>query len=407
MPLADALEPPRMIDATLTLHRAAAWSWDAVVVGAGPAGALAAALLARQGASVLLVDRSPFPRPKVCGCCINARALAALSAADLSDLPAGAGAVSLHSMCLAAGRRRAHLRLAGGVALSRSAFDAALVRAALADGAAFLPGTVAALGPAVGEGHLVDLRQGAIQAEVKARVILAADGLGGLFSKRGGIASAPAEPGSRIGCGVVIDCAEPFYASGVIYISCGRSGYVGLVRLEDGRLDLACAVDPSAMRAANGPGALAASLLAEADWPVPAGLEQQPWRGTAPLTRQARRVADERLFVLGDAAGYVEPFTGEGIAWALASAVALTPLALRAIHRWQPSLTGEWAERRRRLITRRQTACRLLAAVLRKPWLLGAMVSVLARLPMLAGPVMRYLNQSDVFRQPRAVRGIR
>src|SRR5262245_23559213 len=46
--------------------------WDVAVVGAGPAGSLAARELARRGASVLLVDRSPFPRPKVCGSCLNA-----------------------------------------------------------------------------------------------------------------------------------------------------------------------------------------------------------------------------------------------------------------------------------------------------------------------------------------------
>ena len=49
--------------------------WQAVVVGAGPAGALAALQLARQGVRVLLVEKRAFPRWKVCGCCLNAQAL--------------------------------------------------------------------------------------------------------------------------------------------------------------------------------------------------------------------------------------------------------------------------------------------------------------------------------------------
>ena len=52
--------------------------FDALVIGAGPAGAVAARELARRGASVLLVDKSRFPRPKVCGCCVNGAAVGTL-----------------------------------------------------------------------------------------------------------------------------------------------------------------------------------------------------------------------------------------------------------------------------------------------------------------------------------------
>jgi flavin-dependent dehydrogenase len=386
-----------MIAATLSLEQAAQRGWDVCVVGAGPAGALVSVELSRCGASVLLVDRADFPRAKVCGCCINERALSALSSAGLADLPSQAGAVGLHSVCLAAGRRVARLRLSGGVALSRSTFDSSLVRSAIHFGTAFLPGTVASLGPLAIDHRRVELQQGARKTEVMAKVVLAADGLGGMLLSRSKITSAPARAGSRIGAGVVMDGAESFYAPGVIYMTCGQAGYLGLVRLEDGRLDLACAVDTSAVRAAKGPGELAGTLIDEASWPVPRGLADQPWRGTAPLTRQAGRVAGERVFALGDATGYVEPFTGEGIAWALASAIALTPLVLRAVRTWQPSLAAEWTSLHRRIITRRQGACRLLAGLLRKPWLTAAGVAVLARLPMLAAPVVRYLNHPDSF----------
>ena len=63
-----------------------------------------------------------------------------------------------------------------------------------------------------------------------------------------------------------------------------------------------------------------------------------PGRGTASLTRQTRPIAGERFFVLGDATGYIEPFTGEGMAWAMVSGQAIAPLVRQGIKYWEPSL---------------------------------------------------------------------
>src|SRR5439155_12573761 len=102
--------------------------------------------LARMGKAVLLVDKVQFPRWKVCGCCLNAGALAALRAAGLGGLAAQCRAVPLQNVELAAGKRRVVLPLSGGAALSRETFDAALVRAAVEAGASFLAGVFASLG---------------------------------------------------------------------------------------------------------------------------------------------------------------------------------------------------------------------------------------------------------------------
>src|SRR5262249_881437 len=146
---------------------------------------------------------------------------------------------------LAAGKRSVALPLPCGVAVSREAFDAALVQAAVARGADFLPLTRAVSSAGAESARLVRLQQQATTAEGSANGVLAADGLGGTFLASSGIAR-PTRPRSRIGAGVILDTGEPFYRSGVIYMSCGRHGYVGLVRLEDGRLDVACAIDPRA-----------------------------------------------------------------------------------------------------------------------------------------------------------------
>ena len=135
-------------------------------------------------------------------------------------------------------------------------------------------------------------------------------------------------------------------------------------------------------------------LLTAAGWPLPSDMLNSRWRGTPALTRQARRVAGERVFVLGDAAGYVEPFTGEGMAWALAAGVAVAPLVIHAASSWQPDLESAWTAAYRRVVSRRQTACRATAAILRYPLLAGAVVAVLSRVPALAAPFVRHLNRS-------------
>jgi flavin-dependent dehydrogenase len=285
--------------------------------------------------------------------------------------------------------------LAGGVSLSREAFDAALVAEALAAGAAFLPGTSATLAEATSAKRILRLACGGPEGRAEANVVVAADGLGGALLARAGENAAPPEAGARIGAGTVSARAPDFYRRGTIYMTCGAGGYLGLVRLEDGRLDLAAALDASWLRRSGGAGAAATRLLAEAGWPVPPGLAQAPWRGTPALTRQARRLAAHRVFVVGDAAGYVEPFTGEGIAWALASGVAVAPLVARAASSWRPEWKPVWAARYGRVVSRRQAACRAAAAVLRQPLLTGAAVAVLACCPALAAPFVRHLNRSS------------
>jgi flavin-dependent dehydrogenase len=385
--------------ATLTLAQAARRPWPVVVVGAGPAGALAARELARRGRAVLLVDRAAFPRWKVCGCCLNVRALATLAGAGLGDLATRHGAVPLRDVLVAGRGCRARLPLPGGAVLSRSTLDAALVAEAVAAGAAFLPRTRAALGPVTAAGREVALTESGTTASVSASLVLAADGLGGQFLTGAGDVTAPPAANSRIGAGVLAADAPADFAAGCVYMACGSGGYVGLARLEDGRLDVAAAFDREAVRRAGGPGAAAAGILSEVGWPPVPGLADLPWRGTPPLTRQASRLSAERVLVLGDAAGYVEPLTGEGIAWALASAVAVAPLADRLADRWESSAGRTWAALHRRVVGGRQGTCRAAAQVLRHPRLARVAIHLLGRWPGLAGPVLRRLNAAPILPQ--------
>lgn len=396
-----------MIAATVSLSDAASRIWDVAIVGTGPAGAMAAHQLARLGRLVLLIDRASFPRWKVCGCCLNGQALAVLRAAGLSELTTRCGAVPLEAMRLAAAGRGAEIPLHGGVSLSRETFDAELVSSAIEAGAAFLPQTHVSA-TTVGERENVRSLTVATQ-RIAARVVLVADGLAGKLAVRAGVSTITTAPAARIGAGVIAAEAPAFYAPGRIFMACGRFGYLGLVRLEDNRLNLAAAFDPSWVQAMHGPGRAAVEMLAEVGWSAVPDLARMSWRGTPPLTRQARRVAGERMFLLGDAAGYIEPFTGEGMARALMAGSAVAPLAARASECWHSRLIDEWERTYRRCVGRRQILCRALAAALRWPRLTRAAIELLSRAPALASPIVRQLTEPrpSVLRLPVARAGRR
>lgn len=376
---------------TLTLSDAAATDWDAIVVGAGPAGSTAARELALAGARVLLVDKAAFPRDKVCGCCVNAAALSVLEATGLGELPGALGGVRLSAVTIRGRGCAATLPLPGGLAVSRAAFDAALAAESVRAGVAFLPSTNAALMNPSGEHLGVRLRQGQTSADVFAKTLVAADGLGGRLLAGVG-AREPAAHDARMGCGAILPNASDVLPKGVIHMACGRGGYVGMVRLDDERLDVAGAFDPAYIRQAGGPSNAVAAVLAEAGFAPLPRLAVATWKGTPALTRRASPIAGERLFVIGDAAGYVEPFTGEGIAWALASGVAVAPLALRAARAQGPSPASAWTRQHRRMIVKRHRLCRAIAFALRRPRATALALRLVAKAPSLASPLVRRVN---------------
>jgi len=384
------------VEPTLEPATASRRLWDAVVVVAVPAGAMAARELARRRAGVLLVDKARFPRYKVCGGCLNPRALRVLGRAGLGHLVEKLGAVPLTRFKLGARGAVADVPLPPGAGLSREALDTALVREAALAGAALLPGVSASLLPvgAPNDRRRLRLRQAGREHVVEGRIVLAANGLTGALEERAHAEAdvdRPWEPGSRVGAGVMIEKPAAGYEPGTIYMACGEEGYVGQTVVEDGRVDMAAALDPAAVKRAGGTGELAEQILARAGFPPYPGLARLPWKGTPHLTRQAPALGGERLFVLGDAAGYIEPFTGEGMAWAFAGAALVAPLALRGARLWDPELLVHWRGAYHRKVTRRQIICRITADLLRHPAATRVTVGALSVAPWLARPVFRIM----------------
>jgi flavin-dependent dehydrogenase len=369
--------------------------WDVLVVGAGPAGALAAHGLARSGVRVLLVEQRLFPRWKVCGACLSPQALAALEAAGLAELVAAQGGIALQQLQLGVAGLVSPITLGAGRALSRARLDQALLEAAGAAGAMVLTGTRAVLGAAAGTEPYreVVLQQGSEKRSFSARVVLIAAGLTHCCLPGETEIITTIEPHSRVGAGCVLPGEAAGLPPGVLQMAVGRGGYVGLVRVEGGAINLACAVDRALLQSSGGAAGACKQILAEAGFASPPSLDEAGWQLTAALSRRTRPLAGHRLLLLGDAAGYVEPFTGEGMGWALTSALAALPLVRRAVEHWDGAIETEWRRLHHRWVTRRQTFCRALAQVLRHPEASWGLHRMARTFPSITGSMIEHLQR--------------
>lgn len=374
--------------------------WDVAVVGAGPAGAMVALELGRRGCAVLLLERLPFPRFKVCGACLNGTAQEALAHAGLGEFMATAGAPRLTELQITGWGRTSSVALHGSTVLSRESLDQALVRAAVEEGVVFAQGVSAELGHVRDGIRILKVRGDEKEQSVRARVVVSAAGLQGLRSSTIAhtLPVAKVQAGSRVGVGAVLEGGGSGYGPGTVYMVVGPAGYVGLVRQEDRRLNVAAAFDTEWMRRYRSPeGAVRAHLK----W---AGMPQLPericrgWKGTPSLTRQLSSLGGERLFLVGDAAGYVEPFTGEGMGWALRGALELAPLVLSGLTHWEESLVHRWGEIHRRRIRRGQYLCRAVAWGLRRPRMARQALSVFGLVPGMAHPLVSHATATQHLR---------
>ncbi|QDT90053.1 NAD(P)/FAD-dependent oxidoreductase [Gimesia algae] len=383
---------------TSSLNREAACGqhWDALVIGAGPAGAVAARQLAQQKLRTLLVERKTFPRYKVCGCCLNQRAINALQQIGLGQLLESAGAVPINQFRMQYQGRKTAVALPGGLAISREVFDTRLVESAIDAGAEFLQDTTAIV---VGSSEkrssrTVELNyQGHFAGSVSAKIVLAADGLGHPSLQNCSGFDMQVASDSRIGVGAAFAVKNhTSYPPGMIHMAIHRSGYVGLVRVEGENLNLAAAIDRAFIKQCAGPAAAVLQILRESGSPVLPEMTESSFKGTLPVTRKTLRPVGDRLFVLGDAAGYLEPFTGEGMANAITEGMAVAQLVPEGIRHWDSALEQKWLNAHYALTDGRLFWCRWLARLLRSPTAVGWGLRLFHLFPGMARPIVARLN---------------
>ena len=369
----------------MPLRTATGRTWDAIVIGAGPAGGTAAALLAARGWNVLLLERSAWPRDKVCGGCLNAAAVSQLQAAGLAA--ALRRSVPLRRTVLhVPGSRPATVALPGGAAIGRKEFDSALIDEFISRGGTFLSGVSASLMPVVGRTptRTIEARQGARSVTLQARVMLACDGISGATLAREPWAAWQVRPRSLIGVAAVAPNVD--LSRGDIHMSVGPHGYVGMTRFADDTTHLAAAIDPVACRAMGGPIASVRGIMVACGWSAFADWSPQHPRGTTWLTRQRANLAGHRVMAVGDACGYVEPFTGEGMAWAIAGACRAVKLLADPMT-WPGDMPMRWKQLHSSTVGAQQHRCRVIRMALREPTVTRMGVNALRRMPWLASLV--------------------
>lgn len=382
-----------MTQATLSEEQAAAIRWDAIVVGAGPAGSVAALELAKRGVKTLLVDRGQFPRDKVCGGCLNSEAIRSLTELGLEAMLLSLAAPRLSRFDLWAQGSHYGADLPGGMAVSRYTLDTALVEAAIAAGVEFLPGVHVHLGDddAQAEVRRLECRIEGQAAQLSAQVVVLATGLTSEPLTGHDELKFRQSPTSRIGVQTTIVNGDDRFRPGTIYMTVGKAGYVGLTVLEHNRLNLAAAVDLAAVRE-HGAGEVCLRIVAESRIPFAVDIENATWHATAGLTRSRRSHALHRVFLVGDAAGYVEPFTGEGMAAAIRSGRLVGPLVEQSLRRWEPRLIDQWNRIIQAEVTRRQWICRGLSQIVRRPGIVRWGMGVASKVPAIGRMVVRMIN---------------
>lgn len=328
----------------------------------------------------MLVDRVPLPRSKVCGCCLTPAAVRTLQSLQLHEAVLNASPISrLH---LLASVHSAVLRISPYIAISREALDTRLARAACSAGAHLLWPASASIGL---DGAIqIETPSGTV--ELRSAAIIVADGIGGSSLKSHKTTQWRIRRKSRIGAGATVNGSPIALSPDEIAMVCHRAGYVGLVRLPDGRTDIAAALSPAALRAAGGLSPLVTEILSTVGGD-PEPLRSASWRGTATLTRERAAVEHENILIVGDAAAYVEPFTGEGMTWAIESGAAVVPHALALME--GSYRRGDWARARKSLLGRRQFRCTLIAAALRVPTLVSLAVRLASARPAMASRLAR------------------
>lgn len=308
---------------------------DVIVVGAGPAGSVAALTLARAGARVCLLERDTMPRPKLCGDTINPGAVATLSRMGLEGGPLAAG-VRLRGM-LVTGPRVAVRSLYGpgvaGLAVSRQELDLWLAQQAVAAGARLECG-VRVQGllwrgdelPAVAG---VELGAAGKTVRMPAAVTIAADGRESVLARAVNLIRHPRKP-RRWAFGVYATDVAGVTDVGEMHVR--RGHYIGLAPLGTNLTNI-CVVTGRETDGRTPEEVIRRALDSDGqlrDRTSGLRMEGSP-RVLGPLAVDCQVPGVPGLLLAGDAAGFVDPMTGDGMHIAIRGGLLAAETALEAL----------------------------------------------------------------------------
>ena len=379
---------------------------DVIVVGAGPAGSASAALAAATGARVLLIEKRPFPRSKVCGEFVSAEGRQVLARLGVLKglLDAGGSSLSRCRITSPGGTpldaRLPALEGSGpeGLGISRERMDLALLEHAVSEGVELLqPASV--VEPLLEDGRVVGVkvRREGHEESWRASIVVAADGrrsiLGRALHPRLGDPSRSG-PDSWFGLKTHVDGSDARIGDRVD-LHLFHRGYAGLARIEESRLNLCLMTTADTLRAADKDRdtlierhALSNPAFGDA---IGSYRRVGPWHAIGPLRFAPRRPSAAGALFVGDAAGTIDPFSGEGMSNALLAAELVQPAIAAAVTAGQlpESAARDYAAAWRTRFTPVTRRVRRLGRLLERP--------------RIAGPLLRAIRVGGAPLTPRLV----
>lgn len=378
--------------------------WDVLVVGGGPAGATAAALLARRGLRVAVVEKAMFPRRKVCGEFISgttwpileelgvAQELAARAGPPVRRVGFFARDVSVDAPMPATSPVEGW-----GRAVGREILDVALLEAARGAGATVLqPATLDVLRREAG-GFVGLVEREGEREEVRADRVIAANG----SWERGALT-----PQRRTHAGDLLGFKARFSSArlpeGSMPLVLFPGGYGGLVQTDRGEVSFSCCIRRDALSAARrrhgnraGEAVLAhATTHCRALREALSGARREgAWLSAGPIRPGIRDVVDDGMARVGNAAGEAHPLVAEGISMAIQSAWLLA--------RAWPDLDA-YARAWHSTFAARIRASSMFAALTVPPVRSRASIAVLGRLPSVLTLGARWSGKASMPRVPAA-----
>jgi flavin-dependent dehydrogenase len=336
-------------------------SCDVLIVGGSVAGAALAIHLGRRGLRAIVCDKARFPRRKACGEGLLPHGALELKRLGLGDPPGVrvSGIRYVSPLGASAVGRFADADLGPGFVIHRDMFDAWLL-----DHARATPGV---------EVRQSEIRPGAIG--LRARIIVGADGLRSIFHGAGPFRRTHPRR-RRVGITTVI---RGYPTSDTVDVYLGRQGEAYLGPSGPGEASLAVLMER---------GATLKEFLAS----IPALRDVEIVRrplGASPLGSRVTPIVHGRTLLIGDAAGAVDPVSGEGISLALISAGVAAEAIQRAIESDDPGELEAYAADRRARMAPAARFARLLLRVSRHPWLADRAVRGLAKNPELFSRMLR------------------
>jgi geranylgeranyl reductase family protein len=279
---------------------------DVAIVGGGPAGSACAAFCAGAGLRTLILEREKFPREKVCGDCINPACWPVLEKLQLAEQIRNSTHGTLNSVeFISIGGQKLSVDLPQGdraeIAIKRSVFDHLLLSRARTLGAEIREeATLIALDRTAAKNWKIDI----VRETFVARIVVGADGRNSTVARLRNLLPRPER--ERVALQAHVPLPKGFGNRVVLQFL--PEGYSGQAPVNDHELNLCLVGTPPTISSLR--------TWAEQEFSLPA---DQPWRTITPLTRAPISAARENLFLIGDATRVVEPFTGEGIYYALRS----------------------------------------------------------------------------------------